>query len=158
MARASSTLGFRSILQRVVARKRVPASLTAAGARVTGRGIVTSPTRRPLLCGENQHQALRNNVVFVQERSFSGSQARGLHTKEMNDEQLSSLKVDQNRLMEDLHYTCHWGTGERWGEYVTYLLSFQTSSYSFLYYGILILVVLCLQSTNRNRHVSTRAL
>lgn len=33
----------------------------------------------------------------------------------MNEELLSSSKVNQNRLMEDVHYTCQWGTGERWG-------------------------------------------
>jgi hypothetical protein len=37
----------------------------------------------------------------------------------MNDEMLKDLKVNQGRLMEDIHYTCQWGTGESWGEYVT---------------------------------------
>lgn len=36
----------------------------------------------------------------------------------MNDELLASLKVNTGRLMEDIHYSCQWGTGERWGEYV----------------------------------------
>lgn len=36
----------------------------------------------------------------------------------MTDEQLASLKVNQARLMEDLHFSCQWGTGEKWGEYV----------------------------------------
>ncbi|ORY11610.1 hypothetical protein BCR34DRAFT_483829 [Clohesyomyces aquaticus] len=38
-----------------------------------------------------------------------------MHTREMNEELLSSLKVNQTRLMEDIHYTCQWGTGEKWG-------------------------------------------
>lgn len=29
---------------------------------------------------------------------------------------ISALKVNQARLMDDLHYTCRFGTGERWGE------------------------------------------
>lgn len=39
-----------------------------------------------------------------------------LHTKEMDEELLGSLKVNQSRLMEDIHYTCQWGKGERWGD------------------------------------------
>lgn len=34
----------------------------------------------------------------------------------MSEQDLASLKVNQNRLMEDIHYTCSWGTGERWGD------------------------------------------
>lgn len=34
----------------------------------------------------------------------------------MSQTDLDDLRVDQNRLMEDIHYTCQWGTGERWGE------------------------------------------
>lgn len=34
----------------------------------------------------------------------------------MNDELLRDLKVNAARLMQDLHYTCQWGTGERWGD------------------------------------------
>jgi hydantoinase/carbamoylase family amidase len=30
--------------------------------------------------------------------------------------EMDSLKVNQERLMNDLHHTCQWGTGERWGE------------------------------------------
>jgi hypothetical protein len=36
----------------------------------------------------------------------------------MNDDLLLDLKVNQGRLMEDIHHTCQWGTGERWGESV----------------------------------------
>lgn len=36
--------------------------------------------------------------------TFSGSPRWQLQTKEMNEQLLSSLKVDQNRLMEDIHY------------------------------------------------------
>lgn len=39
----------------------------------------------------------------------------------MDDELLKDLKVNQGRLMEDIHHTCQWGTGERWGEYVNLL-------------------------------------
>ena len=52
------------------------------------------------------------------QRPFSVSRQWRLHTKEMDEELLGSLKVNQSRLMEDIHYTCQWGKGERWGEYV----------------------------------------
>jgi hypothetical protein len=29
---------------------------------------------------------------------------------------LGSLKIKQDRLMADIHSTCEWGKGERWGE------------------------------------------
>jgi len=28
----------------------------------------------------------------------------------------SALRVKQDRLMVDIHHTCQWGTGQRWGE------------------------------------------
>jgi hypothetical protein len=53
-----------------------------------------------------------------QHRSFTCTPRWQLRTKEMNDELMKDLKVNQGRLMEDIHHTCQWGTGERWGEYV----------------------------------------
>ncbi|TLD14816.1 hypothetical protein E2P81_ATG09997 [Venturia nashicola] len=34
----------------------------------------------------------------------------------MSESDMSSLRVDESRLMADLHWTCQWGTGERWGD------------------------------------------
>lgn len=33
----------------------------------------------------------------------------------MMPEQLSGVKVDRERLWKDIHTTCEWGKGERWG-------------------------------------------
>jgi hypothetical protein len=33
----------------------------------------------------------------------------------MSEEELSGLKVREERLMKDLHETCEWGKGEVWG-------------------------------------------
>ena len=41
---------------------------------------------------------------------------RALATAAMSEEQLSGLRVNQNRLMRDLHHNCQWGQGPRWGE------------------------------------------
>ncbi|KAF2405013.1 amidase [Trichodelitschia bisporula] len=37
----------------------------------------------------------------------------------MTSQDLNSLKVSRDRLLTDLHYTCQWGTGKRWGENTT---------------------------------------
>lgn len=37
----------------------------------------------------------------------------------MSESDLNGLKVNQERLMDDIHYSCQWGKGERWGEYVS---------------------------------------
>jgi len=52
-------------------------------------------------------------------RSLSRSSQWQLHTKEMNEDMLRSLKVNRQRLMEDIHHTCKWGTGQRWGKCAT---------------------------------------
>jgi len=49
-------------------------------------------------------------------RSFSTSLKWQISTSEMSEADLSSLKVKQGRLMSDIHYTCQWGTGARWGK------------------------------------------
>lgn len=43
-------------------------------------------------------------------------------TADMSDRDLAGLKVSRERLMEDIHYTCQWGKGEAWGEYVDFAL------------------------------------
>lgn len=52
---------------------------------------------------------------------------RALATAAMSEEQLAGLRVSQDRLMEDLHHSCQWGHGTRWGEYVDSLI--QSSEY-----------------------------
>lgn len=34
----------------------------------------------------------------------------------MSSEQLASIKINRERLWNDLHFTCQWGQGERWGD------------------------------------------
>jgi hypothetical protein len=60
----------------------------------------------------------RSAIGYIRARGFSGSPTWQIRTKEMSDDMLKDLKVNQARLMEDIHSTCEWGTGERWGEYV----------------------------------------
>jgi len=52
-------------------------------------------------------------------RAFTVSSRWRIATAEMSEKDFASLKVNQDRLMEDIHHTCQWGTGERWGEYAS---------------------------------------
>lgn len=49
-------------------------------------------------------------------KQFSTSRARDMRTTEMTDGDLKGIKIDRERLWKDLHTTCEWGKGERWGE------------------------------------------
>jgi hypothetical protein len=55
----------------------------------------------------------RSGTVY---RSFSTTPRRGVKTTEMSDEELAAVKIDRERLWKDLHSTCEWGKGEKWGE------------------------------------------
>lgn len=51
-------------------------------------------------------------------RPFSTSPRSDLAVSELTHEQLASLRINRERLMNDIHTTCEWGKGEPWGEYV----------------------------------------
>jgi hypothetical protein len=66
----------------------------------------------------------RNNVqtscaTISYSRAFTSSAARRLRVKEMSAQDMDSLKIKQDRLMDDIHHTSQWGAGQRWGEYVS---------------------------------------
>jgi hypothetical protein len=73
--------------------------------------------RQPALrVATRRYPALRcNTISWV---SFSTTPQWQIRTKEMNEDHFKDLKVNKARLMQDIHHTCQWGTGERWGEYV----------------------------------------
>lgn len=88
----------------------------------------------PYLCGRMQSLTLRSlrlpgavHLAFIrhtrrcelQRRSFASTQARSIATADMSAEDVAGLKVQQDRLMNDIHYTCEWGKGEAWGRYVS---------------------------------------
>ena len=64
----------------------------------------------------NTRQTINNGCATRYVRLFSNSARRSIAVAEMSDKDLSSLKVKQERLMADIHSTCEWGKGERWGE------------------------------------------
>jgi len=48
-------------------------------------------------------------------RHFSTSTTKTKELSKMSEDEVSGLKVKEDRLMRDLHETCEWGKGERWG-------------------------------------------
>ena len=85
--------------------------------------LLTSRLPAALRIARRRYPALRASRSIPpgceQRRSFSCTSTWQIRTKEMNYELMQDLKVNQGRLMEDIHYTCQWGTGERWGEYAS---------------------------------------
>jgi hypothetical protein len=61
-------------------------------------------------------QTISNGCATRYARLFSNSARRSIAVAEMSDKDLGSLKIKQDRLMADIHSTCEWGKGERWGE------------------------------------------
>lgn len=53
--------------------------------------------------------------VWSSKRCFSVSGMRRKELRAMSEEELGGVKVQQERLMRDIHETCEWGIGERWG-------------------------------------------
>lgn len=39
-----------------------------------------------------------------------------MFTTELSEAEVSALKVDKERLAKDLHHSCQWGYGIRWGK------------------------------------------
>ncbi|KAF1962754.1 Zn-dependent exopeptidase [Byssothecium circinans] len=95
----------------LVCKRTYPALRIASSVAI--RRAISTASRPPYY---TDFATTRNASFEVVKRTFTTSRPWRLHTKEMNEAQLSSLKVDEKRLMEDLHYTCQWGTGERWGD------------------------------------------
>lgn len=76
--------------------------------------FVTSPARRCAAAPSRfaAWQALR----VSRRRHFAVSPRAAIAVNEMSPEDFASLRVDQDRMMNDIHSTCEWGKGERWGE------------------------------------------
>jgi hypothetical protein len=43
-----------------------------------------------------------------------------MYTTDLSEAQVAGLKVNKERLAEDLHHSCQWGAGIRWGRCVFY--------------------------------------
>lgn len=79
--------------------------------------MALSAIRQPALrVASRRYPALRGNTIS--RAAFSTTPRWQIRTKEMSEDHFKDLKVNKARLMRDIHHTCQWGTGERWGEYV----------------------------------------
>lgn len=68
------------------------------------------PSLRPLV-----HRP-ESSARWQLSRTFASTPARGIAVADMTERDFASLKVNQERLMNDIHSTSEWGKGERWGE------------------------------------------
>ncbi|KAH9815346.1 N-carbamoyl-L-amino acid hydrolase [Teratosphaeria destructans] len=48
-------------------------------------------------------------------RPFHATRRRSIAVLDFTEKNWSDLRIDQDRLMKDIHSTCRWGRGERWG-------------------------------------------
>ncbi|WPG98920.1 amidase [Acrodontium crateriforme] len=67
-----------------------------------------APARPLALVARWQHQERGR-------RAFSASSSASLNVADMSSRDLASLKVNRDRLMNDIHTTSEWGKGEAWG-------------------------------------------
>jgi signal transduction histidine kinase len=49
-------------------------------------------------------------------RAFSVLKKQAMLSTELTEAQVSALRANRDRLAQDLHHTCQWGYGIRWGE------------------------------------------
>lgn len=83
--------------------------------RVTVVQLCRSRPVTPLMGHGSPHYTARLARRCLQFGSFA-TQKRYLSNTEMTQKQLDDVKIDRDRLWKDLHHTCEWGKGERWGE------------------------------------------
>ena len=115
---------FLTSSNKLAATMAAPVCRFQAALRVTHRSAFTAPRALGSLAGTSIPKRQLGRWVrargpvagYGARRMFSGSSVSRLQTKEMDDDALKSLKVNRQRLMDDLHHTCQWGTGKRWGE------------------------------------------
>ncbi|CAG8195233.1 unnamed protein product [Penicillium olsonii] len=58
----------------------------------------------------------RLHPPFNPTRTFSTFRIQSMLTSELSDVEVSSLRANKERLAKDLHHSCQWGYGIRWGD------------------------------------------
>lgn len=81
-----------------------------AGLRLLRATLMRPSLRSPVLLAARP--SFRQNLP----KSFSTSQYHAMFTTELSEAEVSALKVDKERLAKDLHHSCQWGYGIRWGK------------------------------------------
>ncbi|KAE8150421.1 hypothetical protein BDV25DRAFT_111383 [Aspergillus avenaceus] len=65
----------------------------------------------------NIRALLPSRIAPIQlRRTFSGSSRRAMLTSQLSEAEVSALRAKKDRLARDLHHSCQWGYGIRWGD------------------------------------------
>jgi hypothetical protein len=99
--------------------------------QISGRGTLSLSPRASFSSSvpwtlhlSKKYSSIRNNGILyntintnttTHKTHFSTSTPRTKELAKMSEEEVSGLKVKEDRLMRDLHETCEWGKGEVWG-------------------------------------------
>ena len=78
-----------------------------------------------------------SRVLSTAGRKVAAGRYLRLYARHLTTYTSSTPKVDQDRLWGDIHHTCQWGRGSRWGEFVFPFQSIQHVSTNFLVPGLL---------------------
>lgn len=54
--------------------------------------------------------------AIAHRRGLSATACKHSQSVEADSQALNQLRVNRARLMNDIHYTCQWGQGQRWGK------------------------------------------
>jgi hypothetical protein len=121
-------------LSRITKGRRVIMASRVLLQRISGRGTLSLSPRASsssssvpwTLHLSKKYSSIRNNGILYNtntntinptrnQKHFSTSAIRTKELATMSEEEVSGLKVKEDRLMGDLHETCEWGKGEVWG-------------------------------------------
>lgn len=56
------------------------------------------------------------NPINQQCRTFSASWRQTMRSTELSETDVSALRANKDRMAKDLHHSCQWGYGIRWGK------------------------------------------
>ena len=119
-------MASRALLQRASVRRVaglsprvcVPSNLSLFGS-LSIRGIKTNTNISTPSVTRNTNNGTVNTSSFNSfartRKYFSTSSKANKELSQMSEEEVEGLKVQEERLMRDLHETCEWGKGEVWG-------------------------------------------
>lgn len=105
-------MASRALLQRVSSRRAIG---TLSRTSTLSGSHYSSITRCSSYNAINLAKSKQLNNFVHGNRLFSTASQWNKELRTMSEDEISGLKVQEERLMRDLHETCEWGKGERWG-------------------------------------------
>lgn len=104
-----ATMAPRALLQRLSSRRAISAPRVSTFSALNHSSITKCNSYN------TTNRQLNNFNIVSGKRHFSFSGQWNKELKTMSEEEVGGLRVQEERLMRDLHETCEWGKGERWG-------------------------------------------